>query len=214
MIGLMHLWRHGSLVCRPSSGALSGMRCDRMIPFGCLCRKSKPMRYLSPNSPTSAVTKTTPVAKGQQSSALWITVMWSHSRAAVKEGRRGTRTTALTQWRSDMAYFTKRERTELDKLENVTAEISDFVRQQHDSETDGQSVANNLASLLQRAAGTSVREIDNVIVELQTLRERLQSDGARVEREMVEYATLSQSTLQSTKVISECLRNRFPKRPA
>jgi hypothetical protein len=113
-----------------------------------------------------------------------------------------------------MAYFTKRERAELDKLENVTAEISDFVRKQHDSEADGQSVADNLASLLQRAAGTSVREIDNVIVEPQTLRERLQSDGARVEREMVEYATLSQSTLQSTKVISECLRNRFPKRPA
>jgi hypothetical protein len=59
-----------------------------------------------------------------------------------------------------------------------------------------------------------VRELDKVIAELQALREKLQSDGARVEREMVEYATLSQSTLQSTKVISECLRNRFPKRSA
>jgi ABC-type transporter Mla subunit MlaD len=113
-----------------------------------------------------------------------------------------------------MAYFTKRERAELDKMENVTAEISDFVRKQHDSEADGQSVTNNLASLLQRAAGSSVRELDKVIAELQALREKLQSDGARVEREMVEYATLSQSTLQSTKVISECLRNRFPKRSA
>jgi hypothetical protein len=113
-----------------------------------------------------------------------------------------------------MAYFTKRERAELDKLEYVTAEISGFVRKQHDSEAGGQSATENLASLLQRAAGTSVREIDNVIAELQMLREKLQSDGARVQREMIEYATLSQSTLESTKVISECLRNRFPKRPA
>jgi hypothetical protein len=54
-----------------------------------------------------------------------------------------------------------------------------------------------------------VREIDNIIVELQTFREKLQSEGARVQREIVEYATLSQSTLQSTKVISECCETRF-----
>jgi hypothetical protein len=109
-----------------------------------------------------------------------------------------------------MAYFTKRERAELDKFENATAEISEFARQKHDSESDGQSVVENLALMLQRTADTSVRDIDNVIAELHALREKLQSDGARVQREMVEYATLSQSTLQSTKVISECLRNRFP----
>jgi hypothetical protein len=113
-----------------------------------------------------------------------------------------------------MAHFTKRESAELDKLENVTAEISDVVRKQYDSEADGQSVSNDLASLLQRVAGTSVREIENLIVELQTLREKLQSEGARVQREIVEYATLSQSTLQSTMVISECLQNGFPQRPA
>jgi hypothetical protein len=114
-----------------------------------------------------------------------------------------------------MAYFTKRDRAELDTLENVTAEIRGIVPQQHDSETDGHLAAkDNLASLLQRVARTSVREIDNLIAELQMLREKLQSDGARVQREMVEYATLSQSTLQSTKVISECLRNRFPRPPS
>ena len=101
-----------------------------------------------------------------------------------------------------MAYFTQRERAELDKLENVTAE---------NSEADGQSVSNDLASLLQRVAGTSVREIENLIVELQTLREKLQSEGARVQREIVEYATLSQSTLQ---FIYECPRHGLPKRPA
>jgi hypothetical protein len=114
-----------------------------------------------------------------------------------------------------MAYFTKRNHAELDKFADVTAEIGDYLRQQQHSGADGQRVAkDDLASLLQRVAGASTREIDNLIAELQTLREKLQSDGARLQRETVEYASLSQSTLQSTKVISECLRNRFPKRPA
>ena len=66
-------------------------------------------------------------------------------------------------------------------------------------------VANNLGSLLQRVAGTSVREIDELIVELQTLRDMLQSEGARVQREIVEYATLSQAAMQSTKIVAESL---------
>ena len=113
-----------------------------------------------------------------------------------------------------MAYFTESERAELGKLENVTAEIHGFVRKQHDSEADGQPVGHNLTSLLERTAGTSVREIDNIITELQTLRERLQSAAARLQHEVVEYDTLSQSTMQSTKIISEILRNGFPKRLA
>jgi hypothetical protein len=66
-------------------------------------------------------------------------------------------------------------------------------------------VANNITSLLQRVAGTSVQEIDKLISELQTLRDMLQNEGARVQREIVEYATLSQAALQSTKIIAESL---------
>jgi hypothetical protein len=33
----------------------------------------------------------------------------------------------------------------------------------------------------------------------------LQNEGARVQREIVEYATLSQAALQSTKIIAESL---------
>jgi len=41
--------------------------------------------------------------------------------------------------------------------------------------------------------------------ELQTLREMLQSEGARVQREITEYAHLSQSAMQSTKIITDSL---------
>ena len=104
-----------------------------------------------------------------------------------------------------MAFFSARERAELDK---VNGETREFAPQQKDSEADGQRVAKDLASLLQRVAGTSVKEIDNLIAEFQALREKLQSEGARVQREIIEYATLNQSALQSTKIISESLRNR------
>jgi len=68
-------------------------------------------------------------------------------------------------------------------------------------------VTDNLASLLQRVAGTSVREIDDLIAELQTLREKLRNDETRVQHAIARYTSLSQSTLRSTKAISECLAN-------
>jgi PleD family two-component response regulator len=92
----------------------------------------------------------------------------------------------------------------------VEGEIREFVRRdvatfRRNPESESEMVANNISSLLQRVAGTSVREIDKLIVELQTLREMLQTEGARVQREIVEYATLSQAAMQSTKIIAESL---------
>jgi hypothetical protein len=70
---------------------------------------------------------------------------------------------------------------------------------------ESEMVASNINSLLQRAAGTSVQEIDKLITELETLRDMLHSEAARVQREIVEYATLTQGALQSTKIIAESL---------
>jgi hypothetical protein len=50
-----------------------------------------------------------------------------------------------------------------------------------------------------------VQEIDALIGELQAVREMLQAESARVQREITEYARLSQSTMQSTKIISGSL---------
>ena len=56
--------------------------------------------------------------------------------------------------------------------------------------SDGEMTANNLSTLLRRVSGSSTRQIDNLIGELRTLREKLQSDGDRVQRDIVEYAAL------------------------
>src|SRR5437762_10838315 len=77
----------------------------------------------------------------------------------------------------------------------VEGEIREFVRRdsaslRRDPENDSELVANNISKLLQRVAGTSVHEIDRLISELQSLRELLQAKGARVQREIADYAQL------------------------
>ena len=112
-----------------------------------------------------------------------------------------------------MAFLNTRDSADLeDSVETaVEGEIREFVRRdvatslRRQPESDSEMVANNITSLLQRVAGTSVQEIDKLISELQTLRDMLQNEGARVQREIVEYATLSQAALQSTKIIAESL---------
>ncbi len=101
--------------------------------------------------------------------------------------------------------------SDLDRVTGVIGEIHSFVRQQENS-TDGQAIANDLAALLHRAAQNSVQEIDAVMTQLNLLREKLEGDSARVEQNLTNYATLAQSSLQTTRVISESLRNSFSKR--
>ena len=93
----------------------------------------------------------------------------------------------------------------------VEGDIREFVRRDSASlrrtapEADSELVANNISILLQRIAGSSVQEIDRLIVELRSLRDVLHQEGSRVQREIAEYAQLSQSAMQSTKVIAESL---------
>src|SRR4051794_12932511 len=92
----------------------------------------------------------------------------------------------------------------------VEGEIREFVRRdgatlRRTPENDSELVANNISSLLQRVAGTSVQEIDRLITELQTLRDLLHQEGTRVQREIAEYAQLSQSAMQSTKIFGDSL---------
>jgi hypothetical protein len=72
-------------------------------------------------------------------------------------------------------------------------------------ERDSEIVATKLGSLLERVVGASLQNIDDVILELQVFRERLDKESARMQREIVEYATMSQAAMQSTRIIAESL---------
>ena len=131
-----------------------------------------------------------------------------------------------------MGFFTAGERAELGKpaekrVQGKIRELGrdDFAprrrRADNDLASDGGSLTQSLAtgdvgSLTQRLAKTSLREIDDLILELQRRREELLSESARVQREIVEYAKLSQSTMQSTKIITESLAywNKVPNPPS
>jgi hypothetical protein len=59
----------------------------------------------------------------------------------------------------------------------------------------------NLGTLVREVSKVSIDEIDHLIVELQTLRRKLQTDGERIERDITEYATLSAQATQLTKIV-------------
>jgi hypothetical protein len=92
-------------------------------------------------------------------------------------------------------------------------EIREFVRkdvapwrkrpERMDASADTQ--ADNVSMLVQRVAGASMSEIDNVIEELRSMREYLRSEGERVQREIAGYATVSQTAAASMKVIAESM---------
>jgi hypothetical protein len=71
------------------------------------------------------------------------------------------------------------------------------------TEPSAEAAVNNVNSLIQRVAGTSLSEIEHLISELEDLRDLLHAEGQRVQRELSGYAQLSQAAMQSTRTIAE-----------
>jgi hypothetical protein len=63
----------------------------------------------------------------------------------------------------------------------------------------------NLNSLIQRVAGNSTAEIENLIDQLQDMREYLQTEGERISHEISGYAQASQSARSQVETISDQL---------
>jgi hypothetical protein len=105
-----------------------------------------------------------------------------------------------------MALIKPRESVELPtspEVEGESRELPRDVATTRSPQAESEVVADSIGSLLKRVAGSSVQEIDRLIAELQTLRKLLQNEGARVQREIAEYANLSRSAMQTTNVIAE-----------
>jgi len=106
--------------------------------------------------------------------------------------------------------------TNLAAVSEVEAGIRDFVRndiaylrrpvsgmggEPHDTAADATVASVN--SLIQRVAGTSLAEIENLIAELEAVRDILHAEGQRVQREISGYAQLSQAAMKSTRLIAD-----------
>src|SRR4051794_39614172 len=77
----------------------------------------------------------------------------------------------------------------------VRREVASYRRQPDHS---GEMMANEAHSLVQRVWVTSVHEIDNLIGELQRLREFLETESHRIQREIAEYAQLADAAVKSS----------------
>jgi hypothetical protein len=84
---------------------------------------------------------------------------------------------------------------------------SDAAGMRHPTENDCKIVSDNIPSVIQRVSANGVREIDRLISDLKILRERLHDEGERVQREIVEYAAMSQAAMQWGKIIAGNLRH-------
>jgi hypothetical protein len=85
-------------------------------------------------------------------------------------------------------------------------ELRDTVAFRQAENIDGETTTSSLGTLLERVSGTSTKEIDNLIGDLQVLRKKLQADSNRIQRDIAEYASLSQSVMQLTKIVSDSVK--------
>jgi hypothetical protein len=112
------------------------------------------------------------------------------------------------------------EDTNLDAVTEVEAGIRDFVRndvaylrrpgvsfattgETPPLDAAADATVSSVNSLIQRVAGSSLTEIENLISELEALRDLLHNEGQRVQREIAGYAQLSQAAMKSTRMIAE-----------
>ena len=90
--------------------------------------------------------------------------------------------------------------------EFVRRDVAFLRRQRPEAEQPTpEPVVDNLNGLIRRVSGASMEEIDRVIIELQSVREMLRSEGERVGREIAGYASLSHAAMTAMKVIGDSL---------
>ena len=119
--------------------------------------------------------------------------------------------------RSETIEPTEEVDSNLAAVSEVEAGIRDFVRndiaylrrpavtspETAPLDATAEATVNNVNSLIQRVAGTSLAEIEKLISELESLRDLLHAEGQRVQREISGYAQLSQAAMKSTRMIAD-----------
>jgi len=119
-----------------------------------------------------------------------------------------------------MSILKSRELTRSGRSAEIEGNIRELVRQQgsaiRQSEAASEQATSELSNLLRQVSLQSTREVDRLIDDLKRLRDKLEEQGNRVQRDIVEYASLSQSVVQLTKIVSEGMTHvrRVPDAPS
>jgi hypothetical protein len=106
-----------------------------------------------------------------------------------------------------MSILKSRELTRGGKQGEIEGNLRELIRQQGGAirrpDVAGEQATSELSNLLREVSLHSTREVDRLIDDLKRLREKLELQGNRVHRDIVEYASLSQSVVQLTRIVSE-----------
>src|SRR5450432_3955751 len=102
---------------------------------------------------------------------------------------------AVTEVEAGIRDFVRNDVAYLRRAPTLTSETT--------LEPTSEATVNNVNSLIQRVAGTSLSEIENLISELESLRDLLHAEGQRVQREISGYAQLSSAAMKSTRMIAD-----------
>ncbi|ABE41213.1 hypothetical protein [Rhodopseudomonas pseudopalustris] len=102
--------------------------------------------------------------------------------------------------RNDIAYLRRPSPGTLNSADSSALASSSAAQP---LEASAEATVSSVNSLIQRVAGTSLAEIENLIGELEALRDLLHAEGQRVQREISGYAQLSQQAMKSTRMIAD-----------
>jgi hypothetical protein len=109
--------------------------------------------------------------------------------------------------RANLAPAEGSENANAKPVPRVDGAIRDVVRQDGGHlrrEPEGTTqVGTDINSLVQRVAGVSLGELQNVISDLQHLHDCLHGEGERIQREISTYVQLSQTATASTRFIAD-----------
>jgi len=78
--------------------------------------------------------------------------------------------------------------------------------------SDQETSPEQLSTTLRQISKISISEVGQLINELQILQKRLETDGARIERDIQAYAGLSQQVMQITSIITDSVK-KLPTSP-
>ena len=82
-----------------------------------------------------------------------------------------------------------------------------------DRGTIAQREAGDINSMIERASGSTILEIDRLVSELLAIRSVLQSEGERVRNEITQYAGLSRTAVDTIRMVADTLGQLSPYTP-
>jgi hypothetical protein len=86
-------------------------------------------------------------------------------------------------------------------------EVCDLAQADVSTQTE---IGTEIAPLIQQIGDMSIAEIDRLMAELQEAKSYLQSEGERIEREMVRYTNLTQMASFTAKIIFDAISQWHP----